>query len=155
MKSKSLYFSLSGCVSVKHVFLHCLHWRMCVCAQSLYSCLTLCHPLDCSLSGSSIYGTPQARILQWVAITSSKELPNPGIKPAFPMAPALQVDYLPLSYLGKLPLMNIIHFRKNFGNGVSKTIIELSIFFKNFFLKTHQHKHNTMFTWLILWITWL
>jgi len=33
----------------------------------------------------------QARILEWVAISFSQDLPNPGIKPAFP---ALQADSL-------------------------------------------------------------
>ena len=34
------------------------------------SCLTLCDPMDCSPPGSSVYGILQARILQWVAMTS-------------------------------------------------------------------------------------
>ena len=38
------------------------------CAQS---CLTLCHPMDCSLSGSSLHGIFQARVLEWVAISPS------------------------------------------------------------------------------------
>ena len=33
-------------------------------------CPTLCHPMDCSPSGSSIYGILQAKILKWVAISS-------------------------------------------------------------------------------------
>ena len=33
------------------------------------SCLTLCDPMDCSLLGSFIHGTFQARILEWVAIS--------------------------------------------------------------------------------------
>ena len=36
------------------------------------SCLTLCDPMDCSLPGSSIHGVFQARVLEWVAISSSK-----------------------------------------------------------------------------------
>ena len=32
------------------------------------SCLTLCRPVDCSPPGSSVHGTLQARILEWVAI---------------------------------------------------------------------------------------
>ena len=32
------------------------------------SCLTLCHPMDCSLPGSSVHGILQARILKWVAV---------------------------------------------------------------------------------------
>ena len=35
------------------------------------SCLTLCDPMDYSLSGSSIHGIFQARVLEWLAISSS------------------------------------------------------------------------------------
>ena len=55
-------------------------------------CLTLCDPVDCSLPGSSIHGILQARILEWIAISFSGDLPNPGIKP---VSPALQADALP------------------------------------------------------------
>ena len=41
---------------------------LCVHAQS---CLTLCDPTDCSPPGSSVYGISKARILEWVAISSS------------------------------------------------------------------------------------
>ena len=37
------------------------------------SCLTLCDPMDCSLPGFSIRGILQVRILEWVAISFSKE----------------------------------------------------------------------------------
>ena len=36
-------------------------------AKSLQSCNTLCHPMDCSLTVSSVHGILQARILKWVA----------------------------------------------------------------------------------------
>ena len=36
------------------------------------SCLTLCKPMDCSAPGSSIHGILQARILEWVAMPSSR-----------------------------------------------------------------------------------
>ena len=36
-------------------------------------CLTLCDPMDCSLPGSSIHGIFQARTLEWVAISFSRE----------------------------------------------------------------------------------
>ena len=36
------------------------------------SCPTLCNPMDCSLSGSSVHGILQARILEWVAIPFSE-----------------------------------------------------------------------------------
>ena len=41
-------------------------------------------PLDCSPPGSSVHGFSQARVLEWVAISSSGELPNPEIKPGSP-----------------------------------------------------------------------
>ena len=37
------------------------------------SCPTLIDPKDCSLPGSSVHGIFQARILEWVAISVSKE----------------------------------------------------------------------------------
>ena len=40
------------------------------CAQP---CLTLCDPMDCSLPGCSAHGVFQARILEWVAISSSRK----------------------------------------------------------------------------------
>ena len=36
------------------------------------SCLTLCDPMDCSPPGSSVHGTLQARILEWVSIPFSR-----------------------------------------------------------------------------------
>ena len=38
------------------------------------SCLTLCDPTDCSSPGSSVQGILLARILEWVAISSSRLL---------------------------------------------------------------------------------
>ena len=46
-------------------------------AHSLLSCLTLCDPMDCSLPGSSVHGILQARILEWVAMSSSKGSSQP------------------------------------------------------------------------------
>ena len=43
---------------------------MCSVAQS---CLTLCDTMDCSLPGSSVHGVLQARILEWVTISSSRK----------------------------------------------------------------------------------
>ena len=45
---------------------------MCVCLV-VQSCLTLCDPMDCSLPGSSVHRIPQARILEWIAMPSSRE----------------------------------------------------------------------------------
>ena len=42
-----------------------------------HSCLTLCDPVDCSPPGSSVHGILQARILEWVAISSSRGSSRP------------------------------------------------------------------------------
>ena len=42
---------------------------------------TLCDPTDCSPPGFSVRGILQARILEWVAIPSPGDLPDPGIEP--------------------------------------------------------------------------
>ena len=41
-------------------------------AKLLQSCPTLCNPIDGSLPGSSVHGTLQARLLEWIAIAFSK-----------------------------------------------------------------------------------
>ena len=56
---------------------HILRWLMyllcaCVCAKPFQSCLTLCDPMDCSLQAPLSMGILQARILQWVAMPSSR-----------------------------------------------------------------------------------
>ena len=37
------------------------------------SCLTLCHPTDCSPPGSSVHGIFSRRILQWAAFPFSRD----------------------------------------------------------------------------------
>ena len=58
---------------------------MCVCVLVT---LTLCDPMDCS-PVSSVHGILQARILGWVTISYSGDLPDPRIKPASLASPAL------------------------------------------------------------------
>ena len=50
---------------------------MCVCAKSLQLCLTLSDPVDCSLPAFSVHGILQARILEWVAMPSSRKSSRP------------------------------------------------------------------------------
>ena len=44
----------------------------------------LCDPMDSSPPGSSVHGLLQARILEWVAIPTPGNLPDPGIEPVSP-----------------------------------------------------------------------
>ena len=62
------------------------------------SCLTLCDPMD-----YMVHGILQARILEWVAVLSPADLPNPGIEPR---SPTLQVDPSPVEPQGK-PIIEI------------------------------------------------
>ena len=56
-------------------------------------CPTLCDPTD-----YTVHGILQARMLEWAAISFSKDLPGPGIEPR---SPALQVDSLEAEPPGK------------------------------------------------------
>ena len=49
----------------------------CMRAKSLQSCLTLCDLVDCSPPASSVHGILQVRILEWVAILSSRGSSRP------------------------------------------------------------------------------
>ena len=40
-------------------------------SEDAQSCLTLSHPMDCSLPGSSVCGIFQARVLEWGAVVFS------------------------------------------------------------------------------------
>ena len=46
---------------------------ICCCCLVVKSCPTLCDPMDCRISGSSVHGISQARILEWVAISFSRQ----------------------------------------------------------------------------------
>ena len=74
-----------------------MHLILCVLVTQ--SCPTLCDPMACSPPGSSVHGILQARILEWVAISSFRDLPDPGIEPG---SPALQADSLLSEPAGKL-----------------------------------------------------
>ena len=71
-------------------------------------CSILCNPLD-----YRTHGILQVRILEWVAISSSKALPDSRIKPTSPVSPALKVDSLLIELLGKPHIL--IYFKINMG----------------------------------------
>ena len=54
--------------------------------------------MDYILPGSSVYGILQARILEWAAISFSRDLLHPEVKPR---SPALQVflgNFIPILF---------------------------------------------------------
>ena len=60
-------------------------------------CPSLCDHTDSSLPGSSVHGSLQARILEWVAISTSVDGPDPGIETAPLVSLALAGKYLTIS----------------------------------------------------------
>ena len=73
----------------------------CVSAKSLQSRPSLSKPMVCSTSSSSVHGIPQARILEWIAMLSFRDLPDPGIEPMSFMSPALAGRFFTTERLGK------------------------------------------------------
>ena len=61
----------------------------CTCATSPQSCSTLCGPMDCSPPSFSIHEILQTRVLEWIAMPSSGDLPNTGTEPSSLMSLAL------------------------------------------------------------------
>ena len=58
----------------------------------------LCNSMDYSLPGCSIHANSPRKNMEWVAMPSSRDLPNPGIEPRSPM---LQAYSLPSEPPGK------------------------------------------------------
>ena len=95
-RSTSTFFKLSH-FSSKHFKIHSLsHFiflmsyftSLCLSIYCFLCCAVLCcfqllvTPWTIALPGSSVQGIPQARILEWVAMPTSRGSYNPGIKPA-------------------------------------------------------------------------
>ena len=85
--SKDWYLSINNLAIPQSPYLF-IGMSACTLNQ-LHSCLTLHNSVDCSLSGSSVHGTFQARIPEWLPCPPSGDLPDPGIEPRSLMAPAL------------------------------------------------------------------
>ena len=90
------------------------HWVYML-AKSLQSWQILCNPMDCSLSGSSVQGIFQARILEWVAVPSSRgsSLPR-GQTYVSSVYLHWQVSSLPLASPGKFPTEFKKYFSLNY-----------------------------------------
>ena len=67
-----IYIHTHTCIGSYHVL---------CCAKLLQSRLILCDPMDCSSPGFSVHEILQARILEWVALSSSRGSSVPGVEP--------------------------------------------------------------------------
>ena len=73
------------------------------CAKLLQSCPTLRNPMDHSPPGFSVHGILQAKMLEWVAMPSSRGSSNPGIESMSLMYPALAGGFFTTSATWEAP----------------------------------------------------
>ena len=116
--------------------------RLCMCAKLLQSCLTLCNPMDCMQPirllcpwvspGKNTGMKKKKRILEWVAVPFSRDLPNLGIEPPSLTSPALAGGFFTTSDLWEAHIQ-----RQGFKN---ETVMLLSIDSNLAFSKTLTSK---------------
>ena len=97
-----------GCLQIVYVplLLICRDWgdpkdMRAYMRASLFCHVQLCDSMDCSLPGSAVYGIFQARILEWVAISSSRIFPTQGSYRCLLHLLHWQIGSLPLRHLRK------------------------------------------------------
>ena len=74
---------------------------ICVCVLVTQLCLILCNPMNCSPSSSSVYEILQAKILEWVAVPSSRGIfPIQELNPYLLQLPHCRQILYPLSHQG-------------------------------------------------------
>ena len=112
---------------------------MCVCvhAKLLQLCLIRCDPMDCSPPGSSVHGSLQARILEWVAMPSSRGSSRPRDWILSLMSPALAAGVLDHQHhLGSWPPAPP-------GKPMSSVAVYKNVFVTKHFLLAAQASHGT------------
>ena len=85
--------------------------RVSVCAQL---CPTLCNPMGCSPPGCSVHGISQARILEWVAISSSGGSSQPRDQTHVSCASCIVSRLFATKPPGKPPCYTIASFKSGF-----------------------------------------
>ena len=63
-----------------------------------------CDPMGCSPPGSSVHEILQAIKLEWIAMPSSRDVPNPGVKPMSLTSPALAGRFFTTSTTWEAPI---------------------------------------------------
>ena len=110
--------------------------------SAAHSCSTLCDPMDYSLPDSSVHGTLQTRMLEWVAISYSKESSWP--RDQNPCLLHCQEDSLPLGHLGNATKI-VIFLRNWICNNLPCQAYKSILMFlkgKNIFLCQGKKKKN-------------
>ena len=94
-----------------------------------HSCPPLCDPVDCSPPGSSVYGILQARILEWVAIFSSRGSSDTKLEPR---PPALLL--LLLLLLSRFSRVRLLDSFKNPIFLLSFNLFHISLFINSIYI---------------------
>ena len=109
---------------------------VCLCAKSLLSCSTLCDHVNYSLSGFSVHGVLQTRILNGLPWPSPTDLPHPGIKPvslalqgrfSLPSAPPGKPIVVSILQVIELRLLFVFNFTHWWWNRESMTYISFCL----------------------------
>ena len=99
---QSIGASASASVLAMSIRRHSMGLRVCACVcvcSVAQMCPALYNPMDYSPPDSCVHGVTLARLLGWVAISSSRDLPDPGIKCT---SPASTGKFFPTEPPGKL-----------------------------------------------------
>ena len=112
----SLEFFTFQTTSLFLIFFHsgqfiCNTYKLCLSALDclLDACLTRCDPMDCSPPGSSVHGIIPVRMLEWVAIPSSRRYSQPRWNPCLLRLPHCRQILYRLSHEGSLRLSVVHH----------------------------------------------
>ena len=98
-KKSCLHFCSTSLIwTHSHFISLCLHTKL------LQSCPSLCNPMNCSPPDWSVHGSLQARILEWVAMPSSRGSSQPRD----------QTPISCISYIGRQVLYHWRHLLLNF-----------------------------------------
>ena len=93
-----------------------------LCVHTLFvtqSCLTLWNPMNCSPPGSSVYWIFQARILEWVAMPSSR-------------GSSLPRDWIHISYISCIGKWVLYHWRH-----LGSPVIVIAVIYKDLLSSKH------------------
>ena len=106
-------------------------------AKLLQSCLTLCNPMNCSPPDSLVHRVLQAKIVEWVAISHSRDLSNAGIK-SLPHVSCIGRQVLSTSVTWEA--QNVLVFLICSVTDLKKYILNRK---KKVFLYKHMHDYGT------------
>ena len=114
-------------------------------SEVVQSCPTLRDPMDCSLPGSSIHGSFQARVLEWVAIA----LTWVDLKYAqnFP----IKLPSATMNASGALRTVICYNYRKSTWPGIAEKMAHCAVDFGSWERKLDEYVHLSLSSLQIAW----